>query len=41
LTQAGVIAEIGVSVKENASMRSSCGAFSQLVIKQGGTVDWR
>jgi hypothetical protein len=36
LTQAGVITERGASVGGNASMRSSCKAFSQLVIKGEG-----
>jgi hypothetical protein len=36
LTQAGVITEKGASLEKNASMRSSCKAFSQLVIKRGG-----
>jgi hypothetical protein len=36
LTQVGVITEKGASVKEMASIRSSCKAFSQLVIKGGG-----
>jgi hypothetical protein len=33
LTQAGVITEKGASDGENASIRSSCKAFSQLEIK--------
>jgi hypothetical protein len=32
LTQAGVITEKGASGEKNASMRSNCKAFSQLVI---------
>jgi hypothetical protein len=35
LTQAGVITEKGASLEEIAFMRSSCKAFSQLVIKDG------
>ena len=35
LTQAGVITEKGASLEENASMRSSYKALSQLVIKDG------
>jgi hypothetical protein len=34
-TQAGVTTEKGASLGGNASMRSSCKAFSQLVIKGG------
>ena len=36
LTQAGVITEKGASVGGSASMRSSCGVFSQLLNKGGG-----
>jgi hypothetical protein len=38
LTQAGVIIGKGASLEKNASMRSSCKAFSQLVIKEGGPI---
>jgi hypothetical protein len=45
LTQTGVITEKGASVGGSTSMRSSCGVFSQLVIKEerplvGGTISW-
>jgi hypothetical protein len=37
-TQAGVITEKGASGEGNASMRSSCKAFSQLAIQGGGSL---
>jgi hypothetical protein len=38
LTQAGVITEKGAFLEKNASLKSSCKAFSQLVIKGGGPI---
>jgi hypothetical protein len=38
LPQAGVITDKGASPRGNASMRSSCKAFSQLVIKGEGPI---
>jgi hypothetical protein len=38
MTQAGVITEKGASLEGNVSMRSSCKAFSQLVIKGRGPI---